>query len=62
MKWYGIRFSLFVSVYYLAVMLSQGAITGSRTSVPACAAFIAVTAVIGISGLVSEIKESKRND
>ena len=60
-KWIGSRLSLFVSVYLLAVMASQWGLTGSRTKVPCYALIIAATAVLGISGLVSEIKSSKRD-
>jgi hypothetical protein len=60
-KWIGSRLSLFVSVYLLAVMASQWGLTGSSSAVPGYALIIAFTAVLGISGLVSEIVSSKHN-
>ena len=59
-KWIGARVSVFIAIYLLSVMASQWGLTGSSTEVPLYALSIAVFGVLGISGLVSEIKDSLR--
>jgi len=56
-KWIGARVSLFIAIYLLSVTASQWGLTGSSSQVPFYALIIAVFGVVGISGLVSEIKD-----
>ncbi len=55
-KWIGTRASLLIAIYMLSVMASQWGLTGSSSEVPLYALIIAVCGVLGISGIVSEIK------
>ena len=57
LKWIGARASLFIALCMLSVMASQWGITGSSSEVWVYALAIAMFGVLGISGLVSEIKD-----